>query len=56
MAATSGLEWLTNPRVAWGFNTRADPGEWHAIMTYLNHVRATEAEFEVGGRELYGDG
>ena len=50
MAATSCLEWLTNPRVAWGFVTLADPDDWHATMTYLNHVRATEAEFEVGGR------
>ena len=50
MAATSCLEWLTNPRVAWGFTTHADPDDWHATMTYLNHVRATEAEFEVGGR------
>jgi SAM-dependent methyltransferase len=48
LAATSCLEWLTNPRVAWGFATFADSDDWHAAMTYLNHVRATEAEFEVG--------
>jgi hypothetical protein len=36
MAATSCLEWLTNPRVAWGFTTHADPDDWHATMTYLN--------------------
>jgi len=50
MAATATLEWLTNPSVAWGFNTFADPDAWHPVMTYLNHFRAGEAEFEVGGR------
>ena len=50
MAATCCLEWLTNPRVAWSFATFADPEAWHPTMTYLNHVQATEAEFEVGGR------
>jgi RimJ/RimL family protein N-acetyltransferase len=49
-AATSCLEWLTNPRLAWSFLTLADPEAWHATMTYLNQRRAPEAEFEVGGR------
>jgi len=50
MAATSCLEWLTNPRLAWSFSALADPGAWHVTMTYLNQRRAPEAEFEVGGR------
>jgi RimJ/RimL family protein N-acetyltransferase len=49
-AATSCLEWLTNPRLAWSFLTIADPEAWHVTMTYLNQRRAPEAEFEVDGR------
>jgi RimJ/RimL family protein N-acetyltransferase len=50
MAATSALEWLTNPRLAWSFVVFADPDAWHPTLTYLNQRRATEAGFEVGGR------
>jgi hypothetical protein len=50
VAAASTLEWLTNPRLAWSFAVFADPDPWHPAMTYLNLRRATEAEFEVGGR------
>ena len=50
LAATTALEGLTNPRLAWYFLTFADPEAWHPVMTYLNHPRAGEAEFEVGGR------
>jgi hypothetical protein len=50
MAATTCLEWLTNPRLAWSFVTMADPEAWHPTLTYLNQLRAGDAEFEVGGR------
>jgi hypothetical protein len=50
MAATATLEWLTNPRLAWSFVTFADVEAWHPAMTYLNQLRAGEADFEVGGR------
>jgi hypothetical protein len=50
MAATAGLEWLTNPRLAWNFAAFAEPEAWHPAMTYLSHRRAGEADFEVGGR------
>jgi hypothetical protein len=50
LAATTGLEWLTNPRLAWTFITVADPAAWHPALTYLNQRRAGDADFEVGGR------
>jgi len=50
LAATSCLEWLTNPRLAWCFLTFADPDAWHPVMTYLDQRRVPEADFEVGGR------
>ena len=50
LAATTCLEWLTNPRLSWCFLTFADPDAWHPAMTYLNQRRAPEADFEVGGR------
>jgi hypothetical protein len=50
LAATTCLEWLTNPRLAWCFLTFADPDAWHPAMTYLSQRRAAEADFEVGGR------
>jgi len=52
LAATSSLECLSNPRLAWSFAVYADPDAWHPTMTYLNYLRATEAEFEVGGRRF----
>jgi hypothetical protein len=50
VAATSCLEWLTNPRLAWSFLAYAEPHDWHVTMTYLNQRRAPEADFAVGGR------
>jgi hypothetical protein len=52
MAATTCLAWLTNPRLAWSFLTIADPDAWHPTMTYLDQLRATDAEFQVGGRRF----
>lgn len=42
--------WLTSANLAWAFPTEADPDAWEAMFAYLNFHRATEADFEVGGR------
>lgn len=44
------LLWLTTPRVAWSFQTFADPDYWHPTMSYINVQRSPEADFTVEGR------
>lgn len=50
LAMTTMLQWLTTPRLAWSFQTFADPEYWYPTMSYLNVQRSLEADLIIDGR------
>jgi hypothetical protein len=50
VAMVLGTAWLTNPRLAWAFTMTARVEEWQPLFSYLNFMRAPEADWTDGGR------
>jgi hypothetical protein len=49
-AALGGTRWLTTPGLAWTFLATADPDFWSPTCNAIGFPRATDADFDVGGR------
>jgi len=49
-AALGGTRWLTTPGLAWTILLVADPEFWEPNCSVIGFPRATQADFEVGGK------